>query len=67
MDVWHAVETLNNSFVVCHYNGVIEVDFDGRLIRECHYTQFLHPCHLAAIDGTLFTDELMPGNKGQHF
>jgi len=51
MDAWHAAETANSTFVVCHDGGVSEVDVDGRLTRVCQYDQFEHPCHLAVADG----------------
>jgi len=51
MNVWHAVETLNTTYVVCHVNGVSEVDTEGRVTRVCRYDHFAHPCHIAVVDG----------------
>lgn len=51
MDVWHAVETINSTFVLCHGSGVSEVDTEGRLIRLSPFDRFFHPCHLAVVDG----------------
>ena len=53
IEVWHAVETSKTTFVVCHAHGISEVDVDGRVTRVCQYDQFLHPCHLTVINGTL--------------